>query len=37
MFRTTLQRIKIEREREREREKEERHKTIIQDPSTNWK
>jgi len=34
-----MQRIKTEREREREggREREERHKTIIQVPSTNQK
>jgi len=37
MFRTRLQQIKTEREREREREKEERHKAIIQVPSTNRK
>jgi len=32
-----MQQIKMEREREREREREERHKTIIQVPSTNRK
>jgi hypothetical protein len=39
IFSTNLQRIKTEREREREgeREREERHKAIIQVPSTKRK